>query len=116
MHLVESDGSRLPERWVTWSRGSLVDESVGSTRCGEHVRAAEGGGWHDEDEAYGGVVVDKVDRPAELTGENQSNDEVNITGLACLKDPYQFFLKTELLDLLTLFFAVLIAVILNLYR
>lgn len=115
VHLVKGDGGGLPERWVTRGRDCFRKETFSGTRGGKHVRATEGGGRDDKDEAHGGIVIDEVDGPAELTGENQGNDEVNIARLTCLKDPYQFFLETEFLNLLTLFFAVLVAVILNLY-
>ena len=81
-----------------------------------HVGTGEGRWGHNKDKRACRVVADEVDRPAELTGEDEGNDEIDVAGLACLENPYQLLLQAQVLNLLALLLGILQSMILNLHR
>ena len=85
MHLVDSDRGRLSERWVTGlDRGG---NQVVCRVCIWHSNRPVRLGGHNEYEAASRVIVDEVNGPAELTGKNQSDDQVDVDCLASLQNP-----------------------------
>ena len=99
-----------------WRLRLCNHECVGCAGHWKQVGSTVGRRWHNEDKRARLVVVLEIYGPSKLAGENERYDEIDITRLARLQDPYQFFLEAKLFNLQALLCGILVATILNLNR